>query len=145
MATLQVYTAGAWATYSTSSVPPVGRVMYYRHQGETSTSLGASDPFPTAGASHVIAYLGTVNSGTVTGTTIEVGAEAFTPAAPTLPHVGYSAASGGVSIAGAPHGTTPASNSAAYCQVTAAQSIVSFTLAGASPNADIIIEVHYPA
>lgn len=144
MATLQVFKNGAWATYSSSQAPPVGRVIYYRHQGETSTSAVVSDPFPTAGASHVVAYLGTVNSGTVTGTSIDIVPEAFPEASPTLANPFVSSAAGGTSIQGAPHGTTPASNTAAYSEALAAKSAVAITLAGSTPDADIVIEVHYP-
>jgi hypothetical protein len=141
MATLQIYNEGSWETYSSQN--PLGKVVYYRWQGETSTSLVASDPFPTAGASHVVAYLGTVNSGTVTGTTLNIAVEAFPGASPTQPNASLAAANGGTVIQGAPHGTTAASNTAAYSEALAAQSSLAIVQAGSTPDADYVIEVHF--
>ena len=142
MATLQIYNDGAWETYTTQT--PLGQVVFYRHQGETSTSAVASDSFPTAGASHVVAYLGTVNSGTVTGSTMNIAIETMAAAAATLTNPFVAPAAGGTIVQGTPHGTTATSNKAAYSSALSARSSVSMTLAGSTPNADIVIEVHYP-
>lgn len=144
MATLQVWTNGAWATYSTASPAPPGKVQYFRSIGHSAAAADGTAAFPTAGAKRIVAYLGNIASGTLTAGDLEIAAVCFTGGdAPTHATCRFE------QLHGATHSngvlTTVATGvRAAYSEVCAAQSSVQYVSpAGTTTDFDIIIEVHY--
>ena len=145
MATLQVWTNGAWATYTSSTPAPPGKVQYFRSIGHSAAAAESTAAFPTSGASHVVAYLGNIASGTLTAGDLEIGVTCFPEGdTPTHTAVRFEQSHGSIHSNGVLT-TVATAVRAAYSEMLGAKAQVFYASpAGTTTDFDIIIEVHYP-